>query len=312
MKEEDYNSKGEIMDKKKFKKIFLPLILFLLVLIPAIGYLDGNSFNTNLLTANVVKENINLDNIPVYSGKPYVEINNNIPYFNDKDLVLDSYEKYSKKDSLNRCGTAISNISIELMPTTKRGSIGMIKPSGWHTVKYDNIDGKYLYNRCHLIGFQLTGETTNEDNLITGTRYLNVEGMLPFENMVADYIKETNNHVLYRVTPIFKDDNLVASGVLMEALSVEDKGNGIKFNVYCYNVQPGIIIDYKTGDSRLEVDDNEINNKETYIINTNTKKIHKKDCSSVKDINPKYYKEYNGNINKLLKRGYTFCKRCNR
>lgn len=188
-------------------------------------------------------------NIPEYSGNPYVEINNNQPNFTENDFSVESHEVYSNLDSLGRCGVAFANLSLDTMPTEERGKIGQIKPSGWHTVKYDFVDGKYLYNRCHLIGFQLSGENANEKNLITGTRYLNVVGMLPFENEVADYIKKTGNHVLYRVTPIFKDNNLVADGVQMEAYSVEDYGKGVKFNVFCYNVQPGVYIEYSTGES---------------------------------------------------------------
>lgn len=196
---------------------------------------------------------IDISEIPAYSGTPYVEIDGNIPAFTEDELSTKSYENYSELDELGRCGAAMANIGKDLMPTEERGSIGMIKPSGWHTVRYDDlIDGKYLYNRCHLIGFQLTGENANEKNLITGTRYMNMEGMLPFEDMVADHIQETNNHVLYRVTPIFEGDDLVASGVQMEAQSVEDHGEGIRFNVFVYNVQPGITIDYITGESHLE------------------------------------------------------------
>ena len=197
---------------------------------------------------------VQLDDIPVYSGSPYVEINGNQPFFEDADLTDEAFETYSELDSLGRCGVAYANICTELMPTEPRGSIGQVKPTGWQTAKYDFVDGKYLYNRCHLIGFQLAGENANERNLITGTRYLNVDGMLPFENMVADYVKETDNHVLYRVTPIFEGDNLVANGVLMEALSVEDDGGDISFNVYCYNVQPGVTIDYATGNNALSTD----------------------------------------------------------
>lgn len=195
---------------------------------------------------------ISLSDIPAYSGKAYVEINGNVPYFNDSELVTTSFENYSSLDSLGRCGIAYANICKEIMPTEERGNIGSVKPSGWQTVKYDFVDGKYLYNRCHLIGFQLAGENANTKNLITGTRYMNVEGMLPFENMVADYVKETDNHVLYRVTPVFDGDNLVASGVLMEAKSVEDNGDGILFNVYCYNSQPGVFISYTDGSSQLD------------------------------------------------------------
>lgn len=189
--------------------------------------------------------------IPAYSGEPYTVVNNNNPYFADSELTASSFEKYSELDSWGRCGAAYASVGTDLMPTEKRGSIGQVKPSGWHTVKYDVVDGNYLYNRCHLIGYQLTGENANAKNLITGTRYLNVDGMLPFENMVADYVKETDNHVQYRVTPIFEGTNALASGVLMEAKSVEDDGEGICFNVYVYNVQPGVTINYGNGDSWL-------------------------------------------------------------
>lgn len=190
--------------------------------------------------------------VPEYAGAPYVEINDNKPFFSEEDFTTESFEFYSSLDLLGRCGAAFANISKEIMPTEERGPIGMIKPSGWHTVKYpDIIEDLYLYNRCHLIGYQLSGENANEKNLITGTRYMNVEGMLPFENQVASYVRETNNHVLYRVTPRFTERNLVADGVLMEAYSVEDSGAGVSFCVFVYNVQPGIEIDYKTGESKL-------------------------------------------------------------
>lgn len=195
---------------------------------------------------------VSLDAIPAYDGKAYVAVNNNEPFFTDSDMTTTAFENYSDLDSLGRCGVAYANICKEIMPTEKRGKIGMIKPSGWHTVKYDVIKDRYLYNRCHLIGYQLAGENANPKNLITGTRYLNVEGMLPFENLVADYVNNTRNHVLYRVTPMFSGSNLVANGVLIEAKSVEDNGGGILFNVYCYNVQPGVGINYENGDSWLE------------------------------------------------------------
>lgn len=195
---------------------------------------------------------VSLDAIPAYDGKAYVAVNNNEPFFTDSDMTTTAFENYSDLDSLGRCGVAYANICKEIMPTEKRGKIGMIKPSGWHTVKYDVIKDRYLYNRCHLIGYQLAGENANPKNLITGTRYLNVEGMLPFENLVADYVNNTGNHVLYRVTPMFSGSNLVANGVLMEAKSVEDNGGGILFNVYCYNVQPGVGINYENGDSWLD------------------------------------------------------------
>ena len=195
---------------------------------------------------------VSLDAIPAYDGKAYVAVNNNEPFFTDSDMTTTAFENYSDLDSLGRCGVAYANICKDIMPTEERGKIGMIKPSGWHTVKYDVIKDRYLYNRCHLIGYQLAGENANPKNLITGTRYLNVEGMLPFENLVADYVNNTGNHVLYRVTPMFSGSNLVANGILIEAKSVEDNGGGILFNVYCYNVQPGVGINYENGDSWLD------------------------------------------------------------
>lgn len=218
------------------------------------GKSDGNSKLSNAQQAEIAKNysvTFNASQIPAYSDSPYVAVNDNKPFFDDKLLTKNSFEYYSPLDSKGRCGFAVASIGQDLMPTEKRGPIGSVKPSGWHTVKYNHVDGKYLYNRCHLIGYQLTAENANKQNLITGTRYLNVDGMLPFENMVADYVKETNNHILYRVTPIFNGDDLVAQGVLIEAKSVEDNGKGIMFNVFCYNVQPNVIIDYKTGDSHL-------------------------------------------------------------
>lgn len=194
-----------------------------------------------------------LSELPEYEGEDYTFVNGNIPFFNKKEKVNTKvFEEYSPLDKLGRCGVAYANICKELMPTEKRGEIGMIKPAGWHTVKYDCVDGKYLYNRCHLIAFMLAGENANACNLITGTRYFNVNGMLPFENMVSDYVKETNNHVLYRVTPLYKGGNLIASGVLMEAYSVEDNGAGVCFCVFIHNIQPGITINYATGESKLK------------------------------------------------------------
>ena len=191
-----------------------------------------------------------LAEIPAFAGEPYVVLNDNEPNFTEEDMVAESYEYYSELDEDGKCGVVEASVGQDIMPTEDRGSIGQVKPSGWQTVKYDFVDGKYLYNRCHLIGFQLAGENANKKNLITGTRYLNIEGMLPFENLVADYVKETENHVMYRVTPLFDGDNLVAHGVLMEGWSVEDNGEGVCFCVYAYNAQPGIIIDYATGHSR--------------------------------------------------------------
>ncbi|WP_270845465.1 DNA/RNA non-specific endonuclease [Thomasclavelia ramosa] len=228
------------------------------------------------------------ENIPDYTDKIYVEINGNKTEFSDEDKKRDAFELYTDLDELGRCGAAYANVCKELMPTEKRGSIGMIKPSGWQLAKYDSVDGKYLYNRSHLIGFQLAGENANEKNLITGTRYFNVVGMLPFENEVAEYVKETNNHVLYRVTPVFKDTELVARGVKIEAYSVEDSGEGVEFNVFVYNVQPDITINYQDGTSSGSgqivdgaVKDNETRNSEAVIGNKNTKVYHDNDCGSL-------------------------------
>ena len=199
----------------------------------------------------------NLDKIeiPEWAGSPFVEINNNIPFFTfEEKKVDDAFEYYADLDELLRCQLAYANVCLETMPEFERGSINEITPSGWDNKKYSIVDGGWIYNRCHLIGWQLTAEDDNECNLITGTRYLNIQGMLPFENKVAKYITDNDDmdyHVLYRVTPLFNDNDLVASGVLMEGYSIEDKGKGIQFCVYCYNVQPGITIDYKTGNNWL-------------------------------------------------------------
>ena len=233
--------------KKKNKKLIAKIVILLLILASFYFQDDITKFlNNNIETSYAV------DSVPEYSGSEYIIINDNVPEFAESDFTTESFEEYSELDSLGRCGVAFANIGQDLMPTEERGSIGYIKPSGWQTVKYDIVDGKYLYNRCHLIGYQLTGENANLNNLITCTRNMNANVMVKFENDVADYIKETGNHVLYRVTPVFVGDNLLASGVQIEARSVEDKGEGIQFNVYIYNVQEGISIDYKTGESSLE------------------------------------------------------------
>ncbi|MCD8022764.1 MAG: DNA/RNA non-specific endonuclease [Lachnospiraceae bacterium] len=288
---------------------------------------------------------IDLADIPDWSGEPYVEINGNIPDFPEEDLTEESFEYYSELDALGRCGVAYANLGQDLMPTEERGDISSIHPTGWQSVQYEGIDGEALYNRCHLIAYSLTAENANERNLITGTRYLNKEGMLPFEEMVAAYIDRTGNHVLYRVTPVFEGDNLVASGVQMEAMSVEDEGAGIQFNVYCYNVQPGIGIDYATGDNWLEdadalaassagtaSDENMISNENaasdesvtsnenaasdgnasiTYILNKNTMKFHLSSCESADEISAKNRLEYTGDREAVIAMGYEPCKRCN-
>lgn len=251
-------------------------------------------------------------NVAAYESDAYIAVNNNQPEFEESDYITSSYEYYSKLDSYGRCGYAMACIGQDLMPAEERESISHIKPSGWVNNPYDFIDGEYLYNRCHLIGFQLTGENDNEKNLITGTRYMNTEGMLPFENMVADYIKETGNHVLYRVTPIFDGTNLVARGVQMEALSMEDDGNGICFNVYAYNIQPGVEIDYATGDNWAAdtgapvTDSNTADsNKASYILNTNSKKFHLCDCGQTQTIQSDNKEEYEGTRQELIKQGYS-------
>ena len=257
------------------------------------------------------------DNIPSvtdYDGvHAWVQVNNGEPYFSDEDKSrTDPFELYSELDSLKRCGVAYANVCPELMPNDARESIGKVKPSGWQTVKYDIVDGGYLYNRCHLIGFQLAGENANPKNLITGTRYLNIKGMLDAENMIADYVKETGNHVLYRVTPIFVGDNLIADGVLMEAYSVEDEGDGICFNIFAFNVQPGVIIDYANGNSRLA--DKNTSTQETgnihYILNTKSHKFHTPECSAVEKISESNKSDYFGNREELIDQGYEPCGYC--
>ncbi len=268
------------------------------------------------VNSSLPSSSVSDNDIQTPSNSPYTVLNDNIPVFASSPLTAVSYERYSDLDELGRCGVAEACIGIDIMPTEDRGTIGQVKPSGWHTVKYDIVDGKYLYNRCHLIGFQLAGENANEKNLITGTRYFNVEGMLPFENMVADYVKETENHVMYRVTPVYEGNNLVASGVQMEAFSVEDKGEGICFDVFVYNIQPGITIDYKTGESTLSgtngTNNTQTEQKETtYILNTNTKKFHIVSCGNAKDIKPKNKKESTDTRENLINQGYSPCKVCN-
>lgn len=261
--------------------------------------------------ASDTAEVVALSDVPEFSGEPYVVINDNEPSFPAEDFTSEDFEEYSPLDDLGRCGVAYANVGLETMPTEERGSISNVKPTGWKSVQYDFVDGKSLYNRCHLIGFQLTGENANRQNLITGTRYMNVDGMLPFENLVADYVKETENHVLYRVTPIFEGDNLVASGVQMEAQSVEDKGAGVCFNVYVYNNQPGVTIDYATGDSWASDEVPADTGKEsTYILNTSSRKFHKPDCGSVETISPSNKKSYTGTREELINQGYEACGKC--
>lgn len=272
------------------------------------------SASSSAVSSSVTSETaVTLENLPPFSGTPYVVLTDNQPLFSSTDRTTESYEFYSELDALGRCGVTVACVGQDIMPTEERGSIGQVKPTGWHTAKYDWVDGRYLYNRCHLIGFQLTGENANVCNLITGTRYLNVDGMLPFENLVADYVKETSNHVLYRVTPIFVGDELVARGVEMEGYSVEDEGEGVCFHVYCYNSQPGVVIDYATGESRADAapPSSAASEVSVYVLNTGSGKFHLPSCASAKDIKPANRQTYSGNRQALLDQGYSPCKSCN-
>ena len=253
--------------------------------------------------------------------QPWVEINSNQPDFDESDLTTEPFETYSSLDYLGRCGVAYANICQEIMPTEPRGEIGQVKPSGWHTAKYSWVDGQYLYNRCHLIGYQLAGENANEKNLITGTRFMNTQGMLPFENEVADYVKDTGNHVLYRVTPVYDGSDLVAWGVQMEAYSVEDNGAGICFNVFCFNAEPGVAIDYATGDSWADdtVGTDETSSTSssqegdtltTYVLNTSSHKFHTPDCSGAASISQQNREEVTTDRESLIDQGYTPCGIC--
>lgn len=252
---------------------------------------------------------------PKYSGEAAMIVNHNQPLFTPEEITARAFENYSELDDLGRCGVAFANICQEIMPKGERGNIGDIRPSGWHTVKYDIITDRYLYNRCHLIGYQLAGENDNERNLITGTRYLNIEGMLPWENQVAEYVKKTGNHVIYRVTPCYEGNNLLASGVRIEAFSVEDEGEGICFHIYCYNVQPGILIDYATGESRkdeawAEPESGRAEPEYHYVLNTNTRRFHSPDCASVQKIHEKNKEYFAGETETLKEKGYIPCGRC--
>ena len=305
------------------KNKILLSICILLVLLVAFSGCGGSLFNGDIfpeideiITDEHTVDVVSLDDIPVYSGSPYIAINDNQPLFSEDDYTTEAFEEYAELDYLGRCGVTFACVGIEIMPTEKRGDIGMVKPTGWATSKYDFVDGRYLYNRCHLIGYQLTGENANRENLITGTRYMNTEGMLPFENMIADYVKETENHVLYRVTPIFDGENLVASGVQMEAWSVEDDGDGICFNVYCYNVQPGVVIDYATGENWLDekaTESEEVNADKNaeYVLNTSSKKIHSPECSGAKNMSEKNKQVVKGDkLSSYINNGYEICENC--
>lgn len=320
------------MFDKKYRVWTAGAVLCLSAALTACGAADGTWTGTAGVPDPAVQAESadTIAEVPEYDGVPYVEINDNEPEFTEAELTTESYEEYSELDPLGRCGTAEVCIGEDLMPDGEREDISEVEPTGWENREYDIVDGGYVYNRCHLIGFQLSGENANEENLITGTRYMNTEGMLPFENMVAEYVQETDNHVMYRVTPVFEGDDLVASGVQMEAESVEDGGAGICFNIYVYNVQPEIIIDYSTGanwadtDSGNEktadisaADDSDAENGEdqepkeqTYILNKNTKKFHKPECSSVDDIKAENKSGFTGTREELIEDGFDPCGKC--
>ena len=298
--------------KKLFdKKIFIAAALAVVTALSSACGFDVDFDGNISFPANSAYNAATLAEVPEYSGSPYVEINGNVPEFPESDKDRKAFEMYSPLDSLGRCGEAYAKLGIETMPTEERKSISSVHPSGWVSVQYDFVDGKSLYNRCHLIGFQLSGENANAENLITGTRYMNVDGMLPFENEVADYIVSTGNHVLYRVTPIFEGNNLLASGVQMEAESVEDDGRGVMFNVYCYNVQPGVTIDYADGSSFVDDIDEDDGEEYAYVLNTKSKKFHYPDCGSAKSMSEKNRQEYTGTRAGLINKEYTPCRECN-
>lgn len=253
---------------------------------------------------------VSASGIPEYTGEPYVVLNNNIPSFEQELIDMGSYEYYSELDQLGRCGAALANLGQDLMPTEDRGSISHVYPSGWNQAQYDIVDGKMLYNRCHLIGFQLAGENANEKNLITGTRYFNVEGMLPFEDQVAEYIHNTGNRVLYRVIPMYEGEELVARGVQMDAWSVEDGGEGVCFSVFIFNVQPGITINYLTGESVLDGEELPSQKEEAYVVNKNSKKIHLPSCSGSRSMKEENRWDFTGTLAELMELGYEVCGNC--
>lgn len=294
---------------KKIKPAYLIILAVLLILSALTAYLAPEIFQDEPKYAV-----ISLADVPAFSGEPYVVVEGNQPSFTEDDMTTESYEYFSPLDQWNRCGYVMACIGQDLMPTEDRGNIGQVKPSGWQSAKYDFVDGKYLYNRCHLIGFQLTGENANECNLITGTRYMNVDGMLPFENMVADYVKETGNHVLYRITPIYEGSELVARGVQMEAFSVEDKGEGICFHVYVYNNQPGVTINYADGSSResnIGTTEENLQAEVIYILNTSSGKFHSSDCSQGQSMKEENRQDITASRSQMLAQGYTPAKCCN-
>ena len=305
-----YKRKG----RKEMKKniwIRLTAVLCFVLMLCSCSQLD--EIATNIANEKTTNNTSQSYQIVQSDSEAYGILNGNKPEF-EAVTYSEAFEEYGELDDLGRCTQCFANIGLELMPDEERGAIGSVKPTGWQSAKYDCVDGKYLYNRCHLIGYQLTAENANEKNLITGTRYLNVEGMLPFENAVADYVRDTSNHVLYRVTPDFQGSELVARGVQIEAYSVEDNGEGICFNVYCYNIQPDIEIDYLTGESKYignEGQETVSGEKQNYVVNISTKKFHKEDCDSLKNIKEQNKKAYYGYRDNLISNGYSPCGQCN-
>lgn len=287
------------------KKLFAAIICLLCVLLTACVEIEIIPAEDEVFSSF----SGSLSDIPAYSGEPWAVLNDNIPYFDESMFSASSWETYSELDSLGRCGVAFANIGQDLMPTESREDISKVKPTGWQTIPAPDVDGGYLFNRCHLIGFQLAGENANEKNLITGTRYLNIKGMLPFENLVTDYVKETGHHVLYRVTPIFSGDNLIADGVLMEGQSVEDNGETVMFCVFCYNVQPGYTIDYTGAGSGQAAVQDQNNAEKLYVINTNSGVFHLTGCSAVSRMSENN-KKTTVSTYKELSRQYTPCDKC--
>lgn len=325
---------GMELKPREVRVRFAALLLILLLILSGCGNTaisqegSEHSAGAKLQMAETLpyaSQTIEVSEVPDYEGSAYIAVNGNVPYFTDEDKTTQSFENYAELDEQGRCGVAYANVGQDLLPTEERGAIGAVKPTGWHTIKYDNVDGKYLYNRCHLIGYQLTGENANEKNLLTGTRYLNIEGMLPFEDLVAEYVESTANHVLYRVTPVYEGDNLLAKGVLMEGYSVEDEGTGINYCIFAYNVQPGIVIDYATGDSyaypnagtNADTNTQTVSGTssddatDTYVLNTNTNKFHLPQCSSVTKKKDHNKETFQGDRQELINQGYEPCQNCN-
>ena len=284
--------------KLKFTKLSATIACLLIILAQLVSCFGNNPPSSS------TPPDVDGDQLPGYNQTAYTEVNGNIPYFSTEDITTESYEYYSELDALGRCGVAVACIGVDIMPTEDREGSLSVNPSGWehngksNNNRYEFVDGGYVYNRCHLIGFQLTGENSNAKNLITGTRFLNIEGMLPFENMVADFVKDTEMHVMYRVTPIYDGNNYVARGVLMEGYSVEDEGEGICFCIFAYNVQPGVVINYYTGENSADPDyapnDGGSTDSITFVLNTSSKKYHLPTCTYAQSMKSENRFNYTG------------------